>query len=346
MSVFISGASGYIALHIVDQLLSAGYPVVGTVRTQKQADSITAEFAAKYPEAKLTFELVSDIRDPNAFDSAIKAHPEVEFVLHTASPFAYGLGEDMEHIYLTPAVNGTVGILKAIKAYAPQVRHVVVTSSFAAILDASKFTDPTYIHTEESWNPMEWEEAKKTEHTSYRLSKKTAEKAARDFVKNEKPNFTISTVNPPFVMGPQLFESSVAAASLNTSAETVNQVLALKPDAKGPFTAPNGLSIDVRDVARLHVLPLADPSKYADARLFPVTAPFCVQSVLDVLHDKFPGIELPVGDPEVGKKFLQENIPKYDISKTLEITGVSLIPFEKMIYDSAKQILDYRKQAK
>ena len=42
---------------------------------------------------------------------------------------------------LDPAVIGTTGILKAIKARAPTVKRVVVTSSFAAILDSAKLNE-------------------------------------------------------------------------------------------------------------------------------------------------------------------------------------------------------------
>jgi nucleoside-diphosphate-sugar epimerase len=44
------------------------------------------------------------------------------------------------------AINGTVGLLKAVKNNAPSVKRVVVTSSGAAILDFSK--PPTYTFTE------------------------------------------------------------------------------------------------------------------------------------------------------------------------------------------------------
>ena len=42
---------------------------------------------------------------------------------------------------LDPAVNGTVGILKAIKANAPSVKRVIVTSSFAAIVNPGRKWD-------------------------------------------------------------------------------------------------------------------------------------------------------------------------------------------------------------
>lgn len=49
------------------------------------------------------------------------------------------------------AINGTVGLLKAVKNNAPSVKQVVVTSSGAAILDFSK--PKTYTFTEVFLHP-------------------------------------------------------------------------------------------------------------------------------------------------------------------------------------------------
>ena len=46
------------------------------------------------------------------------------------------------------------------------------------------------------------EEALSDGHLAYMGSKKFAEKAAWDFVENEKPEFTLSTVNPVMIFGP------------------------------------------------------------------------------------------------------------------------------------------------
>ena len=45
---------------------------------------------------------------------------------------------DLQREMLDPAVKGTTGILKAIKAKAPSVKRVVITSSFAAIMDPTQ----------------------------------------------------------------------------------------------------------------------------------------------------------------------------------------------------------------
>ena len=91
------------------------------------------------------------------------------------------------------AVNGTVGILKAIKKSAPTVKRVVITSSFAAIL---RIPGPPkgHVYTEKDWNPITDEEALENPANGYRASKTFAERAAWDFVQKEKPNFTLATV--------------------------------------------------------------------------------------------------------------------------------------------------------
>lgn len=91
---------------------------------------------------------------------------------------------------LDPAVNGTKGLLSAVKKNAPSVTRVVLTSSFAAILDAAKGTDPSNTYSEKDWNPVTEEEAEINPAFGYRASKTFAEKAAWDFVEKEKPNFT------------------------------------------------------------------------------------------------------------------------------------------------------------
>lgn len=47
------------------------------------------------------------------------------------------------------AVNGTVGILKSIKKSAPSVKKVVITSSFASIMDLTK--KPPHVFSEASF---------------------------------------------------------------------------------------------------------------------------------------------------------------------------------------------------
>jgi nucleoside-diphosphate-sugar epimerase len=97
---------------------------------------------------------------------------------------------DTKKDLLDPAILGTTGVLKAIKKNAPTVKHVVITSSFASILDASKGNYPGHTYSEKDWNPITLEEADLNPAYGYRASKTFAEKAAWEFVEKEKPNFT------------------------------------------------------------------------------------------------------------------------------------------------------------
>ncbi|KAJ5244844.1 NAD dependent epimerase/dehydratase [Penicillium chrysogenum] len=87
--VLVSGASGFVATHVLDAFLSAGYSVPGTVRSEKTADKVLRTFP-KY-EVKLIFAIVSDIGKPNAFDVAVKG---VDSIIHTASPAQFRVDDN------------------------------------------------------------------------------------------------------------------------------------------------------------------------------------------------------------------------------------------------------------
>jgi nucleoside-diphosphate-sugar epimerase len=82
--------------------------------------------------------------------------------------------------FLDPAINGTTEILKSVKAHAPSVKRVVITSSCAAVVDfaAPPVTTPPKVYTEDDWNPTTYENALSgTPNAGYQASKKFAEKA-------------------------------------------------------------------------------------------------------------------------------------------------------------------------
>lgn len=130
-----------------------------------------------------------------AFDTAVVSDPPFEAVIHAASPYHFNAKsrEQVEELVET-AHKGTVGILEAVKAHAPGVKRVVVTSSFAAIVDPKKLSGYTY--SEKDWCPITREESFNDPASAYRFSKTQAEKAAWEFVDKEKPHFTLTTVCP------------------------------------------------------------------------------------------------------------------------------------------------------
>ncbi|KIL83778.1 flavonol reductase cinnamoyl- reductase [Fusarium avenaceum] len=123
---------------------------------------------------KLSYAIIKDIGEPGLFHFDI---------------------QDAKKDLLDPAINGTVNVMRAIKAHAPSVRRVVVTS-FAAMLNMKNHPK---IYTENHWNPISREKAALNPADGYRGSKTFAEKAAWKFVEDEKPNFTLASINPPLV---------------------------------------------------------------------------------------------------------------------------------------------------
>ncbi|KAM9904346.1 hypothetical protein OXX79_002805 [Metschnikowia pulcherrima] len=334
-SVFVSGATGYIAQHILKSLVAKNYNVVGSVRTAEKGEKMKKLLASD----KFSFEVVPDVEPAGAFDEALKKHPEVTVFLHTASPVQFQI-KDIEQELLKPAINGTKNALSAIQAYGPQIKNVVVTSSYSAILTASKQSDPSFVATEESWNPITWEEAKTDPQSGYNASKTFAEKALWDFVKTEKPNFKVNVVNPVYVFGPQAFDAEVKG-ELNFSAEIINKLLKLKPDSDVP--SDQGGFVDVRDVAKAHLA--AFEKGFSNERLFMVSERFAGQDLLDILNENFPSLKgkIPVGKPGAGEE-VKAGRCKLDNSKTRELLGFPLIDLKTCVVDSLNQIFRTRDQ--
>lgn len=335
-SVFVSGATGYIAQHIVKTLLENNYKVVGSVRSTEKGEKLTKLLQSN----NFNYEVVNDIQKEGSFNEALKKHPEVTVFLHTASPFHYK-AKDVEKELMIPAVNGTKNALKAINEYAPQVKRVVVTSSIAALKVEAKENDSTFVTTEETWNPISWEEALTNPVLGYRGSKTFAEKAAWEFVETEKPLFILSTVNPVIVFGPQAFDSEVKE-TLNTSAEIINNLLKLKPNDPVPPLSNAFAFIDVRDVAKAHVVAF-ESNNAANQRLLLSESRFSSQLVLDLIHKNFPQFKsrIPLGTPGIYPD--TSGLSKTDNSKTRAIVGFPFISLEKSVVDTVQQIVKAEK---
>jgi nucleoside-diphosphate-sugar epimerase len=142
----------------------------------------------------------------------------VDAIEHTASPFHYKADDPNELI--RPAISGTRSVLVSALKYGSDVKRVVITSSCASVLDV--LTEPK-VFSEKDWNQSSARECEEKgrnapQATKYRASKTLAERAAWQFVEENKDQlkFDITCINPPFVFGPVLHEVD-KAENLNTS---------------------------------------------------------------------------------------------------------------------------------
>lgn len=224
--VLVTGASGFIAKHVVRELLEKGYDVRASVRSEKRQ----AEIEALFPEAKIEFAFLELTKDAGWAE----ALAGVDVLMHTASPFPFSEPKDPQEL-IRPAVDGTLRAMEAAKAAG--VTRVVLTSSNAAIYkDAAKALDAP---SDES----NWTTPDDPSVSSYEASKTLAEKAAWDFVA-QNPEIALTTVNPGLVFGPAL------DGHYGTSLDIVRQML----DGKMPMVPAVSMpAVDVRDVAHMHV---------------------------------------------------------------------------------------------
>ncbi|KAJ4516479.1 methylglyoxal reductase (NADPH-dependent) gre2 [Exophiala dermatitidis] len=329
MRVLVTGGSGFIAAHIVDELVKRGHSVVFTVRSDEKGQKILQNHSGT-PSSQLSYVIVKDISEEGAFDEAVKSDPPFEAVLHTASPFHYNVTDPKKDL-IDPAVNGTTSILKAVKKFAPTVKRIVITSSFAAILNLNKHEK---VYSEASWNPITEEEAVNSPTDAYRASKTFAEKAAWEFVEKEKPNFDIATINPPLVFGPVVHYLNSLDA-INTSNARIRDMI------QGKFKdglPPSGvyLWVDVRDVALAHVKAMETPA--AGGKRFFVTAGYMTNGeIAQIIKDKFPQFADKL--PEKFDTKLPEDVYGYDNSRSKEVLGLEYRKLEETIVDTVNSLL-------
>lgn len=100
------GASGFIAAHVVQAYLAAGFTVIGTVRSASRGDYLVRVFDSP----KFSYEVVPDIEGPGALDALAT---RADAFVHTASPVSAPKEQDFDPQYmLGPAVNGTLNVLR------------------------------------------------------------------------------------------------------------------------------------------------------------------------------------------------------------------------------------------
>tara|TARA_R110002020_G_scaffold83397_1_gene206898 strand:- start:291597 stop:292619 length:1023 start_codon:yes stop_codon:yes gene_type:complete len=265
--VLVTGATGFIAGHVILQLLEAGHEVRGTARSAASAPKLNATLS-KYAGKPVNIELyAANLENDAGWADAVAG---MDYVQHVASPFPAGVPKDPEDL-IRPAREGALRVLKAAKAAG--VKRVVMTSSMAAIAYGWGDARPAVL-TEEHWsNPDNLKD-----NTAYTRSKTIAERAAWDYVNGEGKGLELAVINPAAVLGP------VMSGDLSASLE----LLTMPMSGKIPAVPRIGFGIvDVRDVASAQVAAMTLPE--AAGERFLLSQPFMwFSEVAEVLSEAFP----------------------------------------------------------
>ena len=240
----------FIASWVAKYALDAGFKVRGTVRDPTNEKK--TKFLRELPGAAERLEFVAlDLEKSNqdVFDKAVQG---CTFILHTASPLPIAQPKDENEI-IKPAVNGTLSVLRA-ALKSDSVKRVVITSSSVAVSNAT--AKPA---AGAAFGESDWADVKYPKTSAYAKSKILSERAAWDFVKENKPSWTMCTINPAFVLGPSISTERTSSAELGI--RLVNAEMPMVPRVSFP-------TVDVRDVAMGHIKALQVPADAMNGHRF------------------------------------------------------------------------------
>ena len=274
--ILLTGITGFLGSHTAIQLLNKGYEVVGTLLNKDRIDSIR-EIIGKHTANinNLTF-AEADLHDPDIWLQLTK---NVDYVQHIASPFPRVLPKH-ESDLIIPAREGTLNILKA--AAANGVKRVVMVSSIAAVVYGKQKNELTKVFDENDWT----DETNQKDTTPYFRSKTIAEKAAWEFIKQNKSDLQLTTVLPGAILG------TVLEKDFGTSANIVIKLL----DGSSPALPKIGFDIvDVRSVADLLIRAMEMPQA-AGKRYIASSGYLTFKEIAFILKQHYPNRKIPTSE--------------------------------------------------
>ena len=325
--VLVTGASGYIALHCISELLKKGYAVKGSLRNLDREEEVRSSIKKEVADDNLEFCKLNLLSDDGWQD----AMHGCDYLLHMASPFITYEPKNEDDL-IRPAKEGTLRALKFAKDAG--VKKVVLTSSVAAI---------AYGHKKPICGPSDWSDINQN-IGAYTKSKTIAERAAWDFINSqEQKNMTMTTIHPGLVLGP-LLSNDIDGAS----ADIMNKLIT------GQFPGNPNLNftiVDVRDVALLHVKAISSDESNGKR---------CLTTSKDYLHmSKLSSILREGGYKKAPSKNIPNFIVKFlalfssemkgvarnldrkyevDISETISLFNWKPIEIKKTILDMAASV--------
>jgi dihydroflavonol-4-reductase len=235
----VTGGGGFIAGHLIEQLLAAGDVVHATVRDLAAIAKVQhlLDLQRSHPGQLHLFE--ADLLRPGSFNAAMK---DCEVVYHVASPFLMPEQiKDPRTQLIEPALAGTRNVLASVEA-TPSVRRLVLTSTVGAIFGdyidvmemEGQVCSERYFNTTSS-----------ADYNQYHYSKVVSEQEAWRLCQAQA-RWDMVTINPGLVLGP-----SLSGGSDSGSLFLLDEML------KGQFWygVPNlyFTTVDVREVAQAHV---------------------------------------------------------------------------------------------
>ena len=330
-TVLVTGGTGFIGLHCLQQLLDKGYKVRTTIRSESRKQEVMEAMKKHSSNCENLEFFIADLLSDDGWSEAVTGS---KYVLHVASPFFLGEPEN-EDVFIKPAVEGTLRVLKACAD--SDVQKVVLTSSFAAV--GYGHSKEKEVYTEEDWSSVDGE------ISPYAKSKTLAEKAAWEFVENleESKKFELTVINPVAVTGPML--TSDIGSSNDFLLKLISGSMPACPKIHMGY-------IDVRDVAKAHIFSMTEEKTNGERIIVSENEMFFAEvgkTLNEAGFKKSPTKEMPnflvkIMSLFVGelKTLLSALNRKGDIDKTKakSFFNWDFISTEKSVTETAQQLQD------
>jgi dihydroflavonol-4-reductase len=265
--ILVTGASGFVAKHLIGQLLLAGYRVRGTVRDRTRVVGINAAIGELAPGREHYLELVeTDLLDDANWAAAME---DVQAVMHVATIIVAEEPKDPSTV-IRPAVEGTERVLRF--AHAEGIRRVIMTSSIATIGYGHGHDTGIRTYTEADFTDL----SNMRHPWAYCIGKTRAEQAAWAYASGK--GMALTTIHPGAILGPATDPHTSISLGL------VSGLL----DGSTPAMPRIGFAIsDVRDVAAMHLAALRNPESIGQRYL--CTGPYTrFDEVAAILRRAYP----------------------------------------------------------
>lgn len=325
--VCVTGGSGFLGAHVVNELLKKGYTVHATVRNANDEKKTATLLNLTGAKDRLTL-YSADLLQEGSFDNALQGCCAV---FHTASPFF--MNNPTEENLTKPAIDGTLNVLNSMRKV-PTIKKLILTSSTAAVYaNIGGIKPPEYEYDEKDWSSVE---DLRQHEKWYPLGKTLAEKMAYEFVeKHQDCTFQVVSMNPTFILGPML------QSTLNESSKLIHDyvqgIIEEIPNTSGCF-------VDVRDVAVAHVLALENPN--ATGRYLLIAESMFAADLATILRELCPNgkVSSKVSSADPGKPVYGPQQPAKLIFNTekAKALGVEFKSVKDMVTETVKSLRQHQ----
>lgn len=271
------GGTGFVAGHLIQQLLQRGYRVRATLRDDVYAQSELFAYLSRLQMASELLEVVPlDLSTPSGDSTWEAAFVDVEYVMHVASPVILH-DTDPESNIINPIVIGTQTVVQYCQN-SSTVKKLILTSCMSAMTDV--------FETGKKYDESCWNETATPTHSIYSYSKTSAEREAHRVAMETNATFQLVSILPGTILGAHL------GKKMSQSHHFFQNVSMRNGKNRGVINMSLAIS-DVRDVARFHIASLERESNEPVERFLCANVALPMERILQIIHENFDDINVP-----------------------------------------------------